>query len=95
VKQNEVNKHKNFADGEIQKYLFILAVDECPQQSHFSILRVPTNVLEVELRLKASKRQKDGEISVGKITESLPIITVIRLYLTNCKYRGRPVIGWK
>jgi len=45
-----------------------------------------TNVLEAELILMALKWQKYSEISVGKITGSLPIITDIRFYRTNCKY---------
>ena len=68
------------------KVSFILAVDECPQQSYFSILRFMKKVSNVELGLKVLKWQRDSEISVRKITGSLPIITDIRLYPINCKY---------
>jgi hypothetical protein len=65
----------------VQKYRLILAADECPQQSHFSILRVMTKILEMEFRLEALKPQKDGEINVGKITGCLLI--AIHSYLSN------------
>jgi hypothetical protein len=44
----------------IQNYLVILAVEECPQQFYFPLLRVMKIVLDVEIMFDASKRHKWG-----------------------------------
>jgi len=70
----------------IQKYLVILAVDECSQQFYFPVLRVMKNGLEVELMFDGLKWHKDSQIGGGKERRRCrPILIGKRRFLIKCK----------
>jgi len=79
----------------VQKCLVILAVEECPQQFYFPILRVVKNILDVELLFDVLKWHKDSEIKGGDRRGCLPISIDKCHYRIKCKYWGLLEIGWK